>query len=172
MLVGAGGVCVIAVSIAVSTIRYHAPPVPSTLTMHHAVIEILTALKTDVHTPDGRIYDLGAGWGGLSCAVARVFPDREIVAVEVSMIPALLCFIRAQKFKNMSVIWADVKKISVTPEDTVLTYVTAPVMKAFAAQIPKSTVWISIFFAVPGRTAKYHIQLQDLWKTRVYGYVS
>jgi precorrin-6Y C5,15-methyltransferase (decarboxylating) len=38
--------------------------------------------------PEGPIWDLGAGLGGVSVGLARSFPDREIVAVEQSPVQA------------------------------------------------------------------------------------
>lgn len=47
--------------------------------------------------PDGPIWDIGAGLGGVSIELARAFPDREIVAVERS--PAQAAFLRENRVR-------------------------------------------------------------------------
>jgi precorrin-6Y C5,15-methyltransferase (decarboxylating) len=53
--------------------------------------------------PDGPIWDLGAGVGGVSVSLARTFPDREIIAVERSSAQAAFLRINRARFGTYNI---------------------------------------------------------------------
>ena len=73
----------IALILIYDTLRLGISPYPTPRTIREALIVSLPAL------PQGKIYELGSGWGGLARALARRFPDRMVVAYEAALIPYL-----------------------------------------------------------------------------------
>jgi predicted O-methyltransferase YrrM len=69
------------------TIRTGISPVPTTPRVAAVMLDLAG------EPPPGRVYELGAGWGNLAQALARRFPDRSVVAYEISPLPYL--FFRA-----------------------------------------------------------------------------
>ena len=67
-----------------TTIRTGISPVPTTPRVAAAMLDLVPAL------PPGRIYELGAGWGNLARALARRFPERQVVGYELSPLPLLV----------------------------------------------------------------------------------
>jgi precorrin-6B C5,15-methyltransferase / cobalt-precorrin-6B C5,C15-methyltransferase len=60
-----------------------AQPTTGPVLLTHADVRAMTLARfRDV--PEGAIWDIGAGLGGVSVELARAFPDREVVAVERS----------------------------------------------------------------------------------------
>lgn len=70
-------------AIVVYTIRTGVPPMPTSPGTRAALLRLLPGRI------DGPIYELGSGWGGLAYAVARRYPDNEVIGIELSPIPWL-----------------------------------------------------------------------------------
>ncbi|MDX1777084.1 MAG: hypothetical protein R3297_10915, partial [Desulfobulbales bacterium] len=67
-------------------------PVSSTFRSRKKIIK---TLKPD---QQGRIYELGAGWGALAFPMARRCPQATVIAYELSPVPWLFLKIRAFLF--------------------------------------------------------------------------
>jgi precorrin-6Y C5,15-methyltransferase (decarboxylating) len=73
-----------------------AQPDSGPILLTHADIRALTLARFR-DLPDGPIWDIGAGLGGVSVELARAFPEREIVAIERS--EDQLSYLRANRLR-------------------------------------------------------------------------
>ena len=163
-------VLMIGASIVWSTLLYAAPPVPSSHLMHVAVCQLVSRVGLS-----GPIIEMGAGWGGLAVSLARAFPNRQIIAVEISLYPYLVVRLRAGALNNLTVIWGDGGKIIDRlnmPAACVVTYVTGSIMRQVAKYVPPNMAWVSIHFAAPGRIPIAQITVPDIWNTKVFAYAA
>lgn len=71
-----------------------AQPASGPVLLTHADVRTVT-LSRFHDLPEGSIWDIGAGLGGVSIELARAFPDREIVAVERA--PEQAAFLRENR---------------------------------------------------------------------------
>ncbi len=90
------------------------PPFPSTRGEKEAVCHFLKG--------EGSIYELGCGWGGLAVALAREFPERRVVGIELSPLPALVSWIRALFIANLHVRWGNFFATDLTDAGGVVCY--------------------------------------------------
>jgi precorrin-6Y C5,15-methyltransferase (decarboxylating) len=74
-----------------------ARPETGPVLLTHADVRALVLARFR-HLPDGPIWDLGAGLGGVAVELARAFRDREVVAVERA--DAQLVYLRANRLRH------------------------------------------------------------------------
>lgn len=74
-----------------------AQPDSGPILLTHADVRAV-ALARFQQLPDGPIWDIGAGLGGMSVALARTFPEREVVAIERSAVQADFLRINRTRF--------------------------------------------------------------------------
>lgn len=163
VLVFSGGV-----SIVYSTVRYHAPPWPSSKRMRRSLLDAALKGNTPV-----KILEAGAGWGGLSVLLARAFPASHVMAAEVSLAPFLFLWVRAQFYPNLTVHFQDAGQLIQSDKpDLIVTYVSHPVMVSLVHQVPEGhdMTWISLHFSLPGYDPTDTAVVQDMWRTPLYTY--
>ena len=73
------------------------PPFPSTQKEVEAVVKLLRSHPLR----DGPVVELGCGWGTLLVALAKAFPERAVVGIELSPLPAFVAWIRSFRYPNM-----------------------------------------------------------------------
>ena len=93
VVVGAGA------SLVWFTLRTGISPMPSNRAQRDAILAAIG------EAPEGPIYELGAGWGTLACAIADRHPTVHVVAFELSWLPYLVLKLRARP--NLEVRRAD-----------------------------------------------------------------
>jgi precorrin-6Y C5,15-methyltransferase (decarboxylating) len=71
------------------------PETPPILLTHADVRAIVVGRFRGL--PDGPLWDVGAGLGGVAVGLSRAFPDREVVAVERS--PEQMAYLRANRLR-------------------------------------------------------------------------
>jgi tRNA G46 methylase TrmB len=102
------------------------------------------------------IADLGSGWGGLACRLAKIHPDKKITAVEKSVVPHIFSRIISFSFKQKQISHrrGDIFEKTLNNEEAYITYLSGPAMKklriSFERDHPTGGVLISIAFAMPG----------------------
>ena len=124
--------------IAVSAITYAyytwRTQIPLVWTQAAAQKEMIALIKSEIDSRPGqkvKIYDLGSGLGGLCLAIAKTFPDAEIVGMELAW-PAWIYsvinqIVRGQK--NLSFVRRDFWKQDISDGDIVVCYLGDIVMK-------------------------------------------
>jgi len=124
----------------------------------------------------GPIVELGAGWGGLSIALARAHPQRLVIGYELSSIPWLCSLLRARlaRLENLSVHKADFSVANLSAAQVVVCYLYPAGMSRLSPKLlaelePGATV-LSNTFALPGWEPEAVVMLDDLHRTPVYRY--
>lgn len=152
------------------TIRTGISPVPTT----PGVAETILALASDA--PPGRVYELGSGWGNLAVALARRFPEREVVATELSPLPWLVSRLWQRIFPrpNLTIRRADFFRAPLADAGLVVCYLYPGAMRRLAPKLQRElaegALVVSNSFAVPGWAAERTATAADAYGTKVYLY--
>jgi len=148
------------------------PPVP---TLPKTRRRIMAALQT--HLKDvqpSNIAELGSGWGGLSVALSRIFPDAAITGYEISPAPywfsKLRCFGRNIHFLRHNFYEADFSAF-----DVVVCYLSPQHMKKLKSklekELPDGALIISNSFSIPDWKPLEEIRISNWgYKTTIYIY--
>lgn len=102
-----------------------------------------------------KIYDLGAGAGGVALKLAKAFPQATVVGVEIAW-PAWLYSIVRQKISrlnNVHFILSDFMKVNVANGDVIICYTSdacmGPMSEKFAKEAKQGGLIISNTFPLP-----------------------
>ena len=108
-------------------------PVPTTPRVRTALLSLLPP------TVDGRIYELGAGWGGLAVALARRFSTNQVVAIELSPLPWLFLVVRTALFPvpNLEIRRANFHRVPIEDAGLVACYLFPRGMRALRPKFRK-----------------------------------
>jgi SAM-dependent methyltransferase len=71
------------------------PPIPTSPHTRRRMIEAIEKLRPAGAT-GGLIFDPGSGFGGLALALARAFPEGEVVGIDLQPLPLLVAQLRAR----------------------------------------------------------------------------
>jgi hypothetical protein len=159
------------VSILVGVVRTGISPMPSS---RRAVQQVLQFV---VPPRPGSIYELGAAWGSLAVPLARAFPDRRIIAYELSTIPwlFLLLRVRVSGLKNIEVVRRDFFRDDLGKAAVVVCYLYPGSMVRLSTKLQSelmpATIVVSNAFALPGWVPDQKSQLKDLYRTKIYRYI-
>ncbi len=127
--------------------------------------------------PEGRIVELGSGWGGLARRAAKAFPGRAVVGIEYSLFPYLGSRLRGLLPPRLPNLRFDRRDFFAVPLDgagAVLCYLSHPLMARlqpkFAAELPPGACVVSSTFPVPGWTPDVVRDVKGAWKTQIFVY--
>lgn len=146
------------------------PPMPTSPKVRKTMIE---AIPPDIQ---GKIFELGSGWGSLAFPLAKQFPDCTILAFEISPVPWLFTKLRYFfcPLPNLIIHRANFHKISLEEAALAVCFLMPRGMKKleskFEAELPSNSLIISNFFAVPGWNPHSIRQANDLYSTKIYIY--
>lgn len=157
----------ILISVVGTTYRYGIGPTP---TSRKVKKELLKALPI---SPLGTIYELGAGWGGLSFALADHYPSNKVVAIEVSPIPLAWMHIRQIIFprNNLEIQYGDFFQKNLLDAGLIVCYLYPGAMKKLESKIESShAIIITHTFALPNKKPNQVITVHDLYNTPIYIY--
>lgn len=155
-------------SVVLWTIINGISPMPTSRKVKDAVLGV-----TDLH---GKIYELGAGWGTLLFPLAKKYPESCVVGYETSPLPFVACKIRKVfgRYENVSVVRNDFFEVNLSDADCVVCYLYPKAMerlkRKFEQELRQGTIVVSHTFAVPGWQPIKVVEVDDLYKTKVYVY--
>jgi len=170
ILLGASALAAM-VSILVGVVRTGISPMPSS---GRAIQQVLQFVRP---TRAGPIYELGAAWGSLVIPLASEFPDRRIIAYELSTIPWLFLSLRVRLSgrKNIEVIRRDFYRDDMSKASVVVCYLYPRGMERLATKLQSElcpgTAVVSNTFALPGWAPEQTAQLTDLYRTKIYRFI-
>lgn len=159
-----------ALSIGAYTVITGVPPMPSTPA---AVRALLTALPS---LPAGAVFELGSGWGTLAFPLARRFPQRRVVAYELSPLPWLASRLwgMVRPSPNLKLIRGDFHDASLRDAALVTCFIVPGGMERLRpkleTELPRGALVASNSFAVPGWLPREVIELGGLWRAKIYVY--
>ena len=145
-------------------------PVSSTFRSRKKIIK---TLKPD---QQGRIYELGAGWGALAFPMARRCPQATVIAYELSPVPWLFLKIRAFLFgpRNLKIIRRNFLNDDLSKAALVVCYLYPGAMAKLSPKLlfelkPGARV-ISNTFEIPTWTPAVVQNLEDVMCPQIFHY--
>ena len=127
-------------------------------------------------TRDGPVYELGSGWGHVLIALARHYPQRQIIGYELSLLPWLVSVVLVKLFglRNVQVRRENFLQADLRGAKVLVCYLypggMLKIQDKLKAEKGAFEYLISHHFALPSFVPFKTIQLNDLYKTPVYLY--
>jgi hypothetical protein len=124
--------------------------------------------------PQGDIYELGVGWGGMALHLARRFPERQVIGYELSPIPFLVATIKSFWVPNLTIYRKDFLTVSHEKAGLIYCYLCREGMKKLKEKWEKEKLAnCHIFtntFAIPDWEPAKVFMLKDLFRTKILIY--
>ena len=94
-------------------------------------------LALSCETGNGPIYELGSGWGNVLIALAKQFPNRQIVGYEISFLPWLISklLIKILGLKNVHVYRKNFLNADLSEASVIVCYLFLEVMETPVSRI-------------------------------------
>jgi hypothetical protein len=138
--------------------------------MSHGVrIALLAALPEKI---SGGIYELGSGWGQTAFSLSKKYPQNKVTGYELSWLPYLasLFFQRG----NLKIERKDFFSADLGEAGLIVCYLYPKAMEKLKIKLKKElkpgTVVASSTFAFPELKAEKIVEIDDLYKTKIYIY--
>lgn len=153
----------IAFSILYWTCKNGISPMPTSPKVQRA---LLNAMPDQI---EGTIVELGSGWGTLAFALARRYPNAQVIGYETSHIPYLFSLLFRRK--NLTFVRKDFFKESLQVT-VAICYLYPTAMQRLKEKLESEgeIAVITHTFAVNGWKAKKIVEVDDLYKTKIYFY--
>jgi Methyltransferase small domain len=157
-------------SIVVWAIKNGIGPMPTLPKQKRCLIQ---SLPTDMQ---GKVFDLGSGWGTLAIALAKKLPDCQVTGYENSPVPysfsRMLQLIL--RYPNLQFYRRDVLQIPLHDASVIVCYLYPGAMKNLKPKLEKElkngTFVITNTFAVPGWKPRNVIEADDIYRSKIYTY--
>ncbi len=157
-------------SIILTSMKTGISPVPSTGEARKA---ILSAVE---NSGAGPVMDLGSGWGTLVVALARQYPNRQIIGYELSWVPWAFSSIRKYIFQlhNLTLSRQDFRYADLSRTSVIVCYLFTGGMMSLQEKLAQETHGeiriVSSTFALPSGNPTNITRLNDMYRTRIYVY--
>ncbi len=164
------GILFVGISVVLTSMKTGISPMPST---GKACKAMLAATE---NSGKGPVADLGSGWGNLVVALARKYPDREIIGYELSLVPWLFSLIRKYmlRLNNLTLYRKDFLKADLSNVSVLLCYLFPGGMLSLEEKlrqdIKSEILIVSSTFALPSFNPTEVIRLNDIYSTPIYVY--
>ncbi|MBS0623998.1 MAG: methyltransferase [Verrucomicrobia bacterium] len=148
------------------SVHYGISPMPSS---RQAVKKILEHVPGDFQ---GKIIDLGSGFGHLARALAHHCPSAQVEGIEASPLPWFISFCYPHP-SNLSFKKGDFLNYSLDSAQYLVCYLCPSAMVHLQVkfqQLQPGTVVISNTFALPSKKPIWVYHVTDLYYTPIYGY--
>jgi hypothetical protein len=129
-----------------------------------------------VSAPPGPIVDLGAGWGTLAIALARRFPDRQVIGYELSWVPWAVSRLVARllKLRNLTLRRGDFLQADLSGAAVLTCYLFRQGMRDLQRKLARDrqppVVIVSNTFTLPASRPCAVAALKDFYRTRILVY--
>lgn len=149
------------------------PPIPCTPKACQAIIETIRK-----HDSDGDvIVEIGFAWAGLSIKLAKAFPDRKIIAYEISPFPYLIGRIRKcfnRNVNNLTLCYGNAFKAFENDElkpDTVVFYLCDNIVGKAKVCLPATkNLVLANTYAIPDTKPSEVVNVGDIANSKLYCY--
>lgn len=170
-LVVVGLLALAALSVIGFTLWLGISPMPTTPQVRRLMLEL-------VPDGEGELHELGAGWGGLSVALAKHAPQRRVIAWELSWLPFVVTALRARAsgLRNLEVRRANFLLADLSNADVLVCYLFTGGMAALDTKLRRERagaplVIVTNTFLLRGWTIERQHTVDDLYRTVVARYV-
>jgi len=160
----------ITVSIIYSTVKLGISPMPSSAKAYKAM------LMLSEETGNGTIIDLGSGWGHFVIAMAKKYPQRQVVGYELSFLPWLNSSLvkKVLGLQNLTLYRQDFYHADLSKASVLVCYLFPQAMEKIAHKLLNEqhniNFLISNNFALPTSKAIKVVQIDDFYKSPIYLY--
>ncbi len=160
-------------SIVIYSLRNGIPPMPTSRKVKQQLFDLLRQEKIQ-----GNIFELGAGWGTLAFPLAKHYHDCKVFAYENSFIPYMFCRLLNLflGYNNLTLYRKNFYDISLADADMVICYIYTVGMEKlkakFECELKERALVISHTFAVPYWKPANQVEVNDLYRTKIYLYVA
>jgi hypothetical protein len=150
--------------------RYGITPTPTSFKVQKEIVALLPK-----HI-NGRIVELGSGWGSLTAALARFYPGQQIEAYEISLIPYYFSkvFFYLINLKNIKEERRNFFEMSLKESSLIVCYLYPGAMEKlqvkFEQELSTGTYILSHTFAVPGWKPLQVSYVKDIYLTPIFLY--
>ncbi len=154
------------------TLRTGISPMP---TSHKVAADLLNRIPP--LSPQGKIYELGSGWGTLAISLAKHYPNLQVIGYEISPVPYIFskCLIYLQNIKNLTLERKDFLDEPLDEAQLIVCYLYPKGMGKLKSELEKKLkpgTWvISNTFAFPGWQPYSVYTVNDLYSTKIYLYI-
>jgi hypothetical protein len=157
-------------SVAVYSLITGIGPMPSSARARRVILGLLPAGL------EGRVVELGAGFGTLAFPLADALPRAEVLAIERSPLPFLVLCLR-QRLRpraNLVLLWRDFHRVPLDGAAAAVCYLYPGGMRRLRPKLERElapgTPVVSNAFAVPGWRPEATLALGDLFAGQVHLY--
>lgn len=160
----------VAASIVFWSLRNGIAPMPTSPKAKRRLMESLPK------TVEGKVYELGSGWGTLAIPLAKKYPRCLVLGFETSSIPYIVSKLweRAMQLPNLEIKRQDFFSIDLSDSGLVVCYLYPGAMRLLQAKFQeelKPGTWVaSNTFSIPGWKPHSVIEVGDLYASKIYLY--
>jgi hypothetical protein len=158
----------ILLSLVYYSVRNGISPMP---TSPKAIKALMSLLPSEVH---GVIYELGSGWGTLAIPLAKKYPNNAVIGFETSPIPYWVSKSISFYYRNLTILKHDFYKVPLADAGLIVCYLHPKAMDKLQAKFEKElrsgVCIISNTFAIPHWKPEKVLEVNDLYRTRIYLY--
>lgn len=158
-------------SIVIQTLVNGISPMPSNQKVCSEMIKVTAEIVKPTH-----IIDLGSGWGNLSFAFAKAFPQAKVIGYENSLIPYLftICLNLILRRTNLRFCYHNFLKVPFKEANLIVCYLFPGGMKRlkpkFEQELKPGAVVVSNTFALPGKQPFKIVKVKDIYLSKLYFY--
>ncbi len=158
------------ISIVYFSIQTGISPMPSSLEVKKALIPLLP------QKIDGKIYELGSGWGSILVQFVNQYPKAEIVGYELSFFPWLTAWLRLKWLGGVKaqVLRKDFFSTKLENATLVFCYLYPGAMdklkEKFENELSRGSIVVTNSFTIPGWKPLMTIAVNDLFRSKIYYY--
>jgi len=163
-------VLLIALSLVWTTLQTGISPMMSSGKACRAMLDLMEISE------NGPLIDLGSGWGTLVIAVARKYPNQQVIGYELSWFPWMISIIRKYSLRldNLTLYRKDFMKTELSNASILFCYLFPGGMvdlhKKLKLELFNEILIVSNTFALPSCQPTKIIRLNDIYQTPVYLY--
>lgn len=160
--------CTAMLSIALHSWRVGITPMPSSYKVRQALVDLLP-----VAAQPRLAVELGSGFGGVARLMADNLATTGVIGYEASTLPLVLS--RLARRANLRFVRSDFLAVDLSRFDLVYCYLCPEVMDRLRpkleGELRRGAIVISNTFALSGWQASQVVELDDLYRSRLYVYV-
>ena len=150
------------------------PPTPTSLKVRASMVAILPS-RLPLRS-NGRIYELGAGWVGVSCTLANHFYSIPVVGIEISPLPFIIAWVRNALVPkpNLKFVYGNFLNMDLSDAALVVCYLSRETLTKLTPKLERElapeALIVSNTFGIPGWQILDTGRAQDLYKSPIYLY--
>ncbi len=161
-----------AISIVIGSMKTGIPPMPTSGRVCRAMMSFAENSGT------GPLIDLGSGWGTIVIALARKYPDRQIIGYELSLVPwfVSLALKHILRLNNLELYRQNFLEADLSNASVLLCYLFPAVMASLQEKLEleatNEMLIVSNTFALPSWKPVRVKKINDMHGSLIYQYRS